>query len=130
VDVVLRLFDAFNRADADSVRELWADDGEWRPAYVGGGLVEGAVYRGRDGIVEFIALQAETWESITATPIDVRDLGDRVLVEVRLEAVGRASGLAVDQPTWNVFELRDGQAAAGTVYTTRADALAAVGLPE
>ncbi len=41
VEIVRRLFDAFNRQDANSVSELWTLDAEWRPAYIGGGLLEG-----------------------------------------------------------------------------------------
>lgn len=129
-DVVQRLIDAFNRGDAAAASELCTEDFEWRPAYLGGGLVEGAVYRGYEGIADFIALQADTWASITVTPVEMRELGDRVLLEVRLKAVGRTSGLRVDRSTWNVFELRGGRAASGIVYTNRSDALAAAGLPE
>lgn len=130
VKIVRRLLDAFNRQDARAVAELWTDDGEWRPAFIGGGLLEGAVFRGRDGAAEFVELQTETWESVAAVPVDLLDLGDTVLVEVHLSAVGRGSGIPVERVTWNVFGLRDGKAAAGTVYTSREDALKAVGLAE
>jgi len=130
VEIVRRLLDAFTRQDAQAVVELWTDDGEWRPAFIGGGLLEGAVFRGRDGATEFVELQAETWESVAAVPVDLRDLGDTVLAEVHLSAVGRGSGAPVERVTWNVFELRDGKAAAGTVYTSKEEALQAVGLKE
>ncbi|MFL5782238.1 MAG: nuclear transport factor 2 family protein [Thermoleophilaceae bacterium] len=122
-NVVRRVFAAFNRGDSSEARELWTEDAEWRPAYFGGGLVEGAVYRGQDEIADFIAVQADTWESLSATPLAFREAGGRVLVEVQIEAVGRTSGLPVERMTWNVFELRDGRIASGRVYTTEADAL-------
>jgi ketosteroid isomerase-like protein len=122
-DVVRRVFDAFNRGDSSEARDLWTEDAEWRPAYFGGGLVEGAVYRGQDEIADFIAVQADAWESFSATPVEVREAGGRVLVEARLDAVGRASGLPFERMTWNVFEVRDGRIASGRVYTTEADAL-------
>jgi ketosteroid isomerase-like protein len=130
VEIVRRLLDAFNRRDAQAVAKLWTDDGEWRPAFIGGGLLEGSVFRGRDGAAEFVELQTETWESVAAVPADLRDLGDTVLVEVHLSAVGRGSGIPVERVTWNVFELRDGRAAAGTVYASREEALEAMGLAE
>jgi ketosteroid isomerase-like protein len=130
VDLIRQLLDAFNRGDGAAVRQFWTTDGEWRPAYAGGGLLEGKVYRGREEVIEFVTVQAETWESIVATPIDMRSVGDRVLVEVHLQAVGRASGLAVDETTWNVFEVRDGSVAAGRVYTAKEEALEALGLWE
>jgi uncharacterized protein (TIGR02246 family) len=130
VEIIRRLYRAFNEADADAVSDGFTDDAEFRPAFIGGGIVEGAVYRGRDGIAEFVEVQKETWRSLTANPVNIRDLGNRVLVEVRLEAVGLASGVAVDRTTWNVFELRDGKVAAGRVYPTKAEALEAAGIQE
>jgi ketosteroid isomerase-like protein len=130
IELIRRLFDAFNRQDPEAVVDLWSTDGEWSPAYIGGGLLEGTVFRGPEGMAEFIDLQSETWESVVAEPVTVRDLGDRVLVEVHLSAVGRASGVPVDRITWNVFELRDGRAASGRVYVTRAEALDALGLTQ
>jgi ketosteroid isomerase-like protein len=128
VVIVRRLFDAFNRQDGNAVRELWTADAEWRPAYIGGGLLEGAVFRGDEGMAAFVELQAETWESVVAEPADARDLGNTVLVEVRLSAVGRGSGVPVERVTWNVFELRDGRISKGRVYTNERQALEAVGL--
>src|SRR4051812_48296803 len=119
------MFDAFNAQDGDSVLELWAADAEWRPAFIGGGLVENVVYRGHDGILEFVRMQADTWESVRAEPVELRDLGDVVLVQVHLTAVGRESGAPVDRGTWNVFEFREGQAVTGRVYLTEEDAVAA-----
>ncbi len=130
VEVIGRLFDAFNRQDAKAACELWATDGEWWPAYIGGGLMEGAVFRGHEGLVEFVEMQPETWESVVAEPLEMRKLGDKVLVEVHLRAVGRISGIPVDRITWNVFELRDGKATTGRVYISKEEALDAVGLPE
>lgn len=128
VEVIRRLMDAFNRVDAEAARDLWATDAEWRPAYTGGGLLEGAVYRGPEGITEFIELQAETWESIVAEAVGIQDLGDQVLIEVQLKAVGRSGGVPVDRITWNVFTVREGKAAGGRVYSSKREAYDAVDL--
>jgi ketosteroid isomerase-like protein len=130
VEIVRRVFNGFNERDADAVVELWATAAEWRPAFIGGGLMEGAVYRGHAGVREFFDVQNDTWETVVAEPVTIRDLGDHALVEVRLSAVGRASGIPVDQITWNVFAIRDGKIAAGRVYTDKQEALEAVGLRE
>ena len=86
------------------------------------------MFRGPEGVAEFVELQSETWESVHAEPVKMRDLGDTVLVEVHLSAVGRGSGVPVDQVTWNVFEVLDGRATSGTAYTSKEKALKAVGL--
>jgi ketosteroid isomerase-like protein len=130
VEIIRRGYEAFNARDADAVREIWTDDAEWRPAFVGGGIVEGAVYRGHEGIVEFVEMQAETWKSLTSTAVTIEDLGDCVLVESRLDAIGRASGVAVNRTTWTIFEMRDGKVAGGRVYVTKAEALEAAGISE
>src|SRR5262245_27623383 len=94
VEVVRRLYQAFNEGTAaDIVPELWHEDVVLRPALIGGGLLEGAVYSGHRGVFEFLAMQAETWERVTIEPVDIRDLDAYLLVETRLQAVGRASGV-------------------------------------
>lgn len=130
VEVIRRLMDAFNRADVKAARDLWATDAEWRPAYLGGGLLEGAVYRGHEGITEFIELQAEIWQSIVAEAVEIQDLGDQMLMEVQLRGVGRSGGVPVDRTTWNVFTVRDGKVAGGRVYTSKQEAYDAAGLRE
>jgi ketosteroid isomerase-like protein len=109
------------------VLELFSGDAEWRPAFIGGGLVEGSVYRGHEGVAEFVEMQAETWASVAAHPVEIREVDDRVLVEVQLNAIGRASGVAVNRRTWNVFEMRGGEVASGRAFATRAEALEAAG---
>jgi len=135
VEIVRRLLDAFTRhafagSDAALVALRTLAGVASAATFVGGGLLEGAVFRGRDGAANFVESQAETWDSVAAVPVEVLDLGDTVLVEVHLSAVGRGSGVPVERVTWNVFKLRDGRAAAGTVYTSEEEALKAVGLTE
>ncbi len=130
VEVVRRILAAFNAGDADAMRTLWTADGEWRPAFTGGGLVEDAVYRGHEALSDYVAIQGEAWERVVADPVTLRELGDRVLVRVDLDAIGRASGIPLHQVTWAVFEMRGGRAAVGRVYTTEQEALEAVGLTE
>ena len=120
VEIVRRSLRAFSEDNLGGVLDLWADDGEWRPAILGGGLLEGAVYKGHNGVREFFRVQRETWATVSAEPVASRDLGDLVLVEVRLDAVGRASGASVNQTTWNVFEVVDGRSERGGFSPTKA----------
>ncbi|HTQ67472.1 MAG TPA: nuclear transport factor 2 family protein [Solirubrobacteraceae bacterium] len=130
IEVVRALFEAFNRQDASAVAELWTPGGDWRPAFIGGGQLEGAVFRGPEGMAKFVEVQSETWESVRAEPVKLRALGDNVLVEVHLSAVGRGSGVPVDVITWNVFAVLDGKLISGAAYTSEETALEAVGLEE
>ena len=129
-EIVRRAFDAFNRRDTESVIDLWTADAEFRPAYIGGGLLKRAVFHGHKGLAEFIELQSETWDRVVAEPVEISDLGDQALVEVHLSAVGRTSGIPVDRVTWNVFRFRDGKVAIARVYPSKGEALQAVGLEE
>jgi ketosteroid isomerase-like protein len=128
VELVRRLYQSFN--EGTMALDLWHTDAELRPALIGGGLLEGAIYRGHEGVSEFVAMQAETWESVIAEPVDIRDLGTYLLVETRLQAVGRASGIELSDVTWNVFEVRNGKVANWRVFTEQRQALEAVGLSE
>ncbi|MGH2978703.1 MAG: nuclear transport factor 2 family protein [Solirubrobacterales bacterium] len=104
------------------LHDLWHEDAEWRPAFTGGGLVEGAVYRGHEGLLEYLERQAETWESVSGEAVDIREVGAHLVVETRIHAVGRGSGVPVTQVTWNVFEIHDGKIASGRVCTDRQQA--------
>jgi ketosteroid isomerase-like protein len=130
VDLVRRAYDSFNEGSVRDLVELWHEDAEMRPAFIGGGLVEGAVYRGREGILEFVSVQAETWQRVTLAPAKVRDLGLCVLVETHIEAIGRGSGIVLTEVTWNVWETRHGKLRSCRVFTDRAAALESLGLRE
>jgi ketosteroid isomerase-like protein len=126
VELVRAAFDAFNSQDGDALRRLWTEHGEWRPAFMGGGLVEGTVYYGKQGVADFVAAQADTWETVTGTPVTIREFGERVLVEVLVRAVGRIGGTPVERTTWNLFEVREGQIRSGRVYVSEEEALDAL----
>jgi ketosteroid isomerase-like protein len=128
VELVRRLYRGFNEGGMEF--DLWHTDAKLQPALIGGGLVEGAVYRGHEGLSEFLAIQTETWESVSADPVEIRDLGTYLLVQTRLQAVGRASGIELSDVTWNVFEVRDGKVRNWRVFTEHREALEAVGLSE
>lgn len=129
VDVVRRLFDAFNRQDLQGQLELLGEGYEWRPAFTGGGLLEGSVYRGREGYTRYWREQAETWASIDLDVEEFRDLGDRVLVLAHIRATGRSSGVAVDQPFGGIWTVREGELVEGRAYRTSDDALRAATRP-
>jgi len=129
-ELVRRLYQSVNGGKGSDLVALWHHDAELRPALMGGGVLEGGVYRGHEGILEFLAMQAETWESLTIEPVDIREMGPYVLVETRLHAVGRASGIEVADVTWNLWEVRGGKFAAGRAFLSEHEALEAVRLEE
>jgi ketosteroid isomerase-like protein len=128
VEIVRRIYRGFGDGTMDV--QLWHSDAELRPAVFGGGMLEGATYRGHEGVAEFLAMQADTWESVIAEPMKIRDLGTYLLVETRIQAVGRASGIHLSDVTWNVFEIRKGKVVRLLAFTEQQKALEAVGLSE
>lgn len=125
LDVIRKLVDSFNRRDLDAQLELLTDDYEWHPAFTGGGLLEGNAYRGHEGYRRYWQALAETWATISLEIEELRDLGDRVLALARIHAIGRVSGVEVDQPFGGIWKLRDGKLAAGRAYRTQDEALRA-----
>jgi ketosteroid isomerase-like protein len=130
VEVVRRVFDAFNRRDVDGLfAELATPDFEYYPA-ITTALDGGAGYRGRDGVEQFAADTRENWEELQALPEEFRDLGDRVVVFGRLQGRGKGSGVPVDTPSMNIFDFRGDRIWRSRVYLDRADGLRAAGLSE
>ena len=124
LELIRSLYRFFNEGTgSESVPDLWHSDVELRPALIGGGVLEGAVYRGHQGVLEFLAMQAETWEKVTIEPVEVRKVGKYHLVETRLRAVGRVSGVELTAVTWNRWEIRSGKVASLHVFTKEEDAL-------
>ncbi len=128
--LVQRLVIAFNARDADAASVVLADDAEWRPAYTGGGAVEGTVYRGHEGFRRYLDDLAETWREIEGYIDDLREVENHVLLTARIRFVARASGVEMTQPITGVFTFRDDKIATARYYLDRAKALEAVGLSE
>lgn len=129
VELAKRAADAYNRRDVDTFfAELATPDLEWWPAMRT--AYEGGCYRGREGIQQFWADTAETWEELQVGPEEFRDLGDRVLVLGRLQGRGRGSGAPVDAPMANILDFRGGRIWRSRVYLDRAEALRAAGVSE
>jgi uncharacterized protein len=124
-DLVAKAYDAVNRRDFAALVELTTDDFVFYPAFSGGGLVEGAVYRGHAGIRRFLDEQSETWSEITFALGEVIPLGDVVVGAADIRAVGRGSGVEVRQHSWGVFRASEGKLTEGRIFTSEADARAA-----
>jgi ketosteroid isomerase-like protein len=87
------------------------------------------IYRGHDGWREWVAHFAEAWENFTIKALEFIDAGDGMVVEVvRVSAQGRASGVTVESIDGLVWTVRDGKTLRLDWYSSRAEALEAVGL--
>jgi ketosteroid isomerase-like protein len=70
------------------------------------------------------------WERIELIPEEYIDAGDQVVVAVRYSGRGRASGIELEDRSFEVHTVRDGKVARKRDFKTRSEALEAAGLSE
>ena len=102
---------------------------EWDMAGVAG-WPEKRLYRGAE-VGEFLRAWADSWRDWHFDVIDLQDAGeDRVFAAIREWGIGTESKVSVEQYRYLIFTLRDGRTVRVEMFSERADALEAVGLPE
>ncbi len=88
------------------------------------------VFRGHEGVREFLRLIWEQWASRRMDPQALIDAGDEVVASVRLVGVGRQSGVETMANTAHVWTFREGKIVRLTVFQTMEEAVEAVRLRE
>jgi ketosteroid isomerase-like protein len=128
VEAVKVLFEAFARKDFEATARFLDPHVEIRPAIVGG--LEGAVYRGPDGMRQFWADVDAAWAEFRITPEEFRELDGKVLALGRVFARGRNSGIPLDATAAWIAELRNGRIVSFQSFSSQQRALEAAGLSE
>ena len=126
VEIVRRSFEAFNARDVDGLVSLSAEDCEWLPLRA---QLVGIVYRGHDGVRQFVSDMDEDWEAFRIDPLEFHEHGERVVAIGHVSARGR-SGVKIDSIAGFVFELHQGRIRHITSHSDPGAALAAAGLAE
>jgi ketosteroid isomerase-like protein len=93
------------------------------------GLFLDGVFYGQEGIRAALVEIEEDWEGLHLEPEDVIDLGDRLLVLVRMTARVRGSEAEIDAQVAHVWEFRGDRAVRWAVYGDRASAMRALSAP-
>jgi ketosteroid isomerase-like protein len=123
-------FSAINHRDLDVVaKATYSPDVELVfhgsvPADVGG-----EHHRGREAVFATYRQWVEGWEDLQRRPIELIDLGDRLLVLARETGRGR-EGVQLEQEAASLFTFRHGRVVRQDEYPRWAEALEAVGLSE
>jgi ketosteroid isomerase-like protein len=108
--------------DAETLREIlgaaYAPDIELRTLASGTGTGLSDVYRGLDGLVEYLRGWLEPFSEYHVETLDFIEDGERVLVPTRQWGIGRASGARVELDVTLAYELRDGKITRMTQYDT------------
>ena len=122
VELLYRWYDAFRQHDNEACIRDSAADVEIVSYLLG---VEGTVYKGHAGLRRYIDQVFGVFPDWHARIVGTIDHGDTVIAEIRMAGSGAASGLEIEQTTWQVTKFRDGKMTGFTAYGNRATALEA-----
>ena len=86
--------------------------------------------QGHDEVRASLAHWKAEWDDYKVMPEEFVDMGDRVVVTVRLRGRGRGSGVEIDARFYDVYTVRDGKIVRMDQFTERSQAIQAAGLPD
>jgi ketosteroid isomerase-like protein len=124
------LFESFNRGDYESAFVLYHPQGEtsFPSEFASVGFVSST--RGRAERVRAQRFWNSDWGEFRNEPVEVIDLGDRVLLLARLVGSGRSSGAGFDRECAYLLTMSAGRAVHEQMFLDHAEALTAAGLKE
>jgi ketosteroid isomerase-like protein len=127
VELVGRLIGIWNRTDWEAAEPLMAPD----VVMVGPeGWPESETSHGWDASMAQLQRLVEPWEVQRIEPVELKDLGNRVLAEVRWITQGKDSGIPLETDGAALCTVRDGKLARVEFYLDLTKARDAVGLAE
>lgn len=123
MEIVRQMFEAFNIEDIEDIIAFTHPDllVEIPPEI----SAEPDTYRGHDGMRRYFRSFQDVMEEIRFEPVQLWEVGDRVVVAVRLTARGRQTAIRVEQRTAGVWRIRDGKVIEVRAYRSPAEALSA-----
>jgi uncharacterized protein len=127
VEVVRRMFEAFERGGLDAGTSYLHPDIEWHedPSFP-----EAGVYRGIEAFQSYARQFLSEWDEFRYQPVELIDAGDHVIANLRISGRGKASGAKFEMSAWWAASFQDGKVIRCYAYTERERALEAVGLRE
>jgi ketosteroid isomerase-like protein len=130
VETFKRAVEAYNRRDVDGFLEVFDPAVEAHPLTLATFGQEAAVYRGHEGLRQFIRDVDETLIDTRVEPSEIRDLGDRLVATGRVRGRGRVSGADTESPIGWIVEFKDGRVVGLRDYLDPKEAVEAAGLEE
>jgi uncharacterized protein len=121
--VSVEIVRTFLCADVDEALTYADPEIVWNP-------IEELPTQGHDEVRASLARWKAEWDDYKVMPEEYVDMGDSVVVTVRLRGRGRGSGVEIDALFYDVYTLRDGKIVRMDQYTERSHALEAVELGE
>jgi ketosteroid isomerase-like protein len=129
VEIIERAFAALGREEWVSLGQFYAPDAEIYDF----DIPDAGVYRGPEGVVQWLERWGDAWASWEARDIEVSGAaGEHVVASFTIVARGRDSGVELTRRDAIVYTLRNGKIARSEYYNEhqKAPALEAVGLSE
>jgi ketosteroid isomerase-like protein len=129
VELVWQVPQAWNDGGVDAVLEYLDADVEW---HAPGESMEPGVYRGHDGVRDYIGRLGEVFPDRHAEPLAVIDVDDeRVILVVRIAARMPHSGQEITADwAWLITAGANKKAIRVEIFTDKSQALTVVGLEE
>jgi ketosteroid isomerase-like protein len=124
VDLVRAAIDAYNRRDVPALRELMTPDVDLRPPVH---ALTGRAYAGHDGIAEWLHDVDESFATAQIVPIEVIDLGDKVLALTEFRVEGHTGRVPLGSELGLVCDVEGDRIASWLGFFNHADARAAAG---
>jgi ketosteroid isomerase-like protein len=126
VEMLQDMYAAFNRGDVERALQLLHPQPE---LHQNPDVVDAEAYIGLEAFLRGMSLFTEDWDSPRLEPQDVDEVGDSVLMRVRISGRGKRSGIEMTTEFFHAWAFRDGKPCRCLVRATREAALNAAGLP-
>ena len=131
VETIREMFAILNERGVGAATEAFGDllaaDFELEEAAE---LPDPEAYTGREAFIDNMAKLEESFEELRMEPLEIVDLGEKVIVVVSMSGRGQGSSVPVEMTFAQLWSLREGKAVSLRDYATKGEALAAVGLSE
>ena len=126
VELITRMYRAWNSGDMEALVDAFAADVEVRPAL--GAFLASTVYRGHEGVATLYEETYEPWAELHAEPKRFIEAGERTVVVAALRARVPGGQVDVEAELAQVVTVRDGKIVRLDGYEEPDAALAAVGV--
>jgi ketosteroid isomerase-like protein len=122
VSLVHSAIEAYNRRDLAALCDLMTADVDLRPPVF---ALTGRAYQGHQGVAEWLRDVEESFSSARIVPLELRDLGDRVLALTEFHVEGQESRLPLGSELGLVCDISGGRIATWYGFFNHADAVEA-----
>jgi ketosteroid isomerase-like protein len=121
IEFLRRGYEALQRGDLETFKELARE--RLDPNFEFHLVWDGRVLRGYEGTLEWLSDTRETWQDYRQDVEEIVDLGENVVVVLRLSARGSGSGVPVAQELAVVWTFEGEQAVCARSFSSAAEAL-------